>query len=844
MVLTPEAGGETNLVAMARSPNGMVWIARDGQVSALDHGQLKTIEFVDVSTQAHLQGIGSSRDGGLWILSHERMRKRTATGWGDEVTTAPWGNSAVLCMLETREGNFAAGTSDQGLFLVSRQGESTRFSHTNGFPIDWVTSLCQDREGNLWVGTGAGLVLIRKGNLQEVAPPDHWWGRPVLTVQTTSDGAVWVGTEGAGLYRYQEGKWNTYRNRDGLGNLYIWSIAEDSQGRLWAGTWGGGLFLKQDNHFSRAPGLENFLVPVPALLPAGDGGLWAGTSSGLMRYREGKWEWCNQTEGKSLRDVRAIAEDGRGAVWFGMAGGGLARLKDGQLRVLKKADGLSSDFVQCLHLETNGALWVGTFGGGLTRVKNGRLSSIGQEHGLANMVICDIQEDDLGFFWLSSHGGILRVSQRELNECADTPGRTIRCLTFGRSEGLPTLQCSGGLQPAGCRTADGRLWFATTKGLVVLDPRNVARNPWPPSVVIEDFLIDGRRVNTSATAETPLSVPPGRNRLEFRFTGLSFTGPEKVRFRYRLAGLDTDWVDAGTRRIANYSYIPPGAYTFSVMACNNNDVWNETGASLSFTMLPHFWQTWWFRSLALAAVGSSLASLVWFETRRRMRRKLERLERQRAVEHERARIAKDIHDDLGASLTRITLLSQSARGELDNPAQAAANLDRIYVTARELTRAMDEIVWAVNPRHDTLDSLASYLGKYAQDYLRGANIRCRLLMPVSLPARPLSSDQRHNLFLAFKESLHNVVKHSGATQTRVTLEVREKDFILTVEDNGRGFPADAAGRHPENKPDRIGPGNGLHNMQLRLSEISGRCEIQPAPDGGTQVRFVVPVRPV
>jgi signal transduction histidine kinase len=322
---------------------------------------------------------------------------------------------------------------------------------------------------------------------------------------------------------------------------------------------------------------------------------------------------------------------------------------------------------------------------------------------------------------------------------------------------------------------------------------------------------------------------------------LSFTAPEKVRFRYRLEGLETKWMDAGTKRSVNYSYIPPGKYTFRVLACNNDGVWNESGGAFAFTVLPHFWQTWWFRTLAGLNAAVLVAGTVLFTTRRRMRHKLERIERQRAIERERARIAKDIHDDLGASLTRITLLSQSARGEMEHSPEAAADLDRIYRTARELTRAMDEIVWAVNPQHDTLDSLATYLGKFAQDFLNAVHVRCRLDLPMQLPVWPLTAEVRHNLFLAFKEALNNAVRHADATEVRVSLSIEPAGFALRVEDAGRGFVTGADGSAARD-PVRLASGNGLANMQQRLAEIGGRCDLRSAPGEGTKVTFFVPVK--
>ena len=347
----------------------------------------------------------------------------------------------------------------------------------------------------------------------------------------------------------------------------------------------------------------------------------------------------------------------------------------------------------------------------------------------------------------------------------------MSCLTYGINDGMPTLECSEGLQPAGAKTADGRLWFPTAKGLVAVDPAGITMNTLPPPVVIEVMLVDDRAV-TGGIAAAPLKIPPGRHRFEFQYTGLSFVAPEKVRFKYRLKGFDDNWVDDETKRLAGYNYIPPGSYSFQVAACNNDGVWNETGASLAFEVLPFFWQTAWFRVAALVALVAASGGLVWFFTRQRMRRKVERAERQRDIERERTRIARDIHDDLGAQLTRISMISESARSDLDNPGRAMMGLNRIYDTARELTRSMDEIVWAVSPRHDTLESLITYLEKFAQDWLATADIRCRLDMPMQFPDWRLTSEVRHNFFLACKEALHNVVKHSGASEVQIRFVLR------------------------------------------------------------------------
>ena len=841
--LSPRAGPAKNLLSLTRSTNGTIWVARDGLLSALEHGQLRAFQNDGSNAITYLQGIGGSRDGGLWVANNGRIRKWMNDRWIQDLGAAPWALSPLTSLVEAKNGTLFAGTSSQGCFIVfpGTDLEPLHFDHVNGFEVDWIISLLEDREGDIWVGTGGnGLISLRPNHIQAVAPPDQWHGRAVLSVCPGQNGALWIGTEGAGLYRYQNGDWANFGHTNGLANAYVWSVAEDAAGQLWAGTWGFGLFLRDGDRFKYAPGLESVKLPVPALLPARDGGLWVGTEAGLLHYQNGKTNWFTGAGGKSLRDVRTIAEDRQGAVWFGMAGNGLGCLENGRIRVFGQTNGLPSDFIECLHFDTDGALWIGTFGGGLCRLKNGVFSVIDRAQGLPNSVIGDIEDDDNGFFWMSSHGGIIRASKSMLNDYADGKIPEVLCLFYDVNDGLPTIECSEGLQPAGGKTPDGRLWFPTSKGLAVVDPRAVRINPLPPPMALEELLVDDELVTNPAS---PLRIPPGRNRLEFHYTALSFVAPEKVRFKHRLEGLEKKWVDTGAKRVANYNFLPPGNYTFHVIACNNDGIWNNDGVSLPFTLLPHFWQTWQFHLLGGLLMVVAAGGAVWFNMRRRMRRRLEQLERRQAVDHDRDRIAKDIHDDLGASLTRITMLSQSVLGETQLPGHVAARLERIHGTARELTRSMDEIVWAVNPRHDTLDSLASYLSRFAYEFLSAAGVRCRLDFPLQLPAWPLAAEMRHNLFLAFKETLHNVVSHAAAAEVRVSLQLEASKLVLTVTDDGRGFDLGEprAGLPP--KPDRFSQGAGLANIRRRLAEIHGECGIQSGPGRGTTVKFTVPIQP-
>lgn len=841
-------GGATpsRKVFVSREANGRLWVTANGMVRILERGQLTPFGFGGSETNTFFERVVAAKDGGLWVMGNGRLRKWRDGHWAADLGDCPCEHGFVTELLETRSGMVLAGTVKDGLYLLSAGAPPLHFSRTNGLSHDWVRALCEDQEGNIWIGTGGGLDALRSRKVKMLNPPDAWQGRAVLSLCVRSEGDAWIGSEGAGLYHYDGNTWSCYTESNGLPNLFVWSVLETRKGELLAGTWGDGLLMKKGDRFTAPGDLSQITAPVVALYESADGAVWIGTTAGLYRTEAGKVTWFAGRDKLTLPDVRAIAESPDHTLWFGMLGGGLGQLKDGTLRQYRKADGLSSDFILSLYPEADGTLWVGTSDNGLCRYRDGKFATISVDQGMPASIISEIAEDAAGNLWMGSHHGILRASKADLNRCADGKVASVRCLSYGKAEGLASLKCSGGFQPNVCKTADGRLWFPTTKGLAVIDPGSFTTNTVAPPVAIEELMVEGQPVKMPVARGTRsrgrpavLEIPAGKQRFEFRYAGLSFVAPEKVRFKYKLEGLEDQWVDAGSKRAVQYSYLPPGDYTFRVTACNNDEVWNDAGAALSFTVLPQFWQTWWFRGASILIGAGAVAGVAMGLTRQRVRRKLEQLERQRALERERARIARDIHDDLGASLTRITLLSQSARGDLDNSQQAASDLDQIYTTARELTRAMDEIVWAVNPKHDTLDSLVAYLGRFAQNFLSSAGIRCRLDVPLQLPARALTVEIRHNLFLAFKEALNNAVKHAQASEVRISLEIEPGEFVLVITDNGRGFDWNQQKARVAAAGDslRSDSGNGLLNMRRRLEEINGTCDWETAPGEGTRVKL-------
>lgn len=835
---------------VARDAQRRTYVARNGVVAQLTAQGYRLMDFGDPAVRPYYAGMTSAHDGQLWLLGEGKVRKWNGTDWSADLGAFPQADASVTCMLETSSGRLIVGTLQYGLFVYDPATGWFQLNRGNGLPQDWICTLTEDREQNLWVGTSGGLALLRERKVTMFSPPDDWQGRPVYSLTRTHNGDIWATTEGAGVYHFDGAKWKHYGVEEGLANLFAWSVFEDSQSQIWVGTWGGGLFRLIQDRFVVETNLLPFSDPIVALKESPRGTIWIGTGAGLWRWQDGKLDRLATLGGAAAGDVRAIEPGAAGEIWIGTQGAGLGHLKDGQFKSYQMSEGLAENFILSLYYEADGTLWIGTLDMGLCRFKNGQFRTINTSHGLPANIVYHLEDDQLGNLWFNSPIGIYRISKQQLNACADGQAIKLDVLAYGKAEGMATLAGTGGFTPSGFRAPDGKLWLSTARGVAVVEPKAARPNPVPPAVWVEDVTVDGQSEPIQRSADQSKShgkpaaprrsvvLPPGRHLLDVQFTGLSFTSPERVQFKYQLEGLDQAWTEAGTRRRVTYPFLPPGDYTFRVVACNSSGLWSDVGDSLSIILRPYFWQTWWFKTLLVVSGVVVLALIFFLESRRRLHRKLERIARERELERERARIAQDIHDDLGASLTRIGMLSQSAAGDLDDWPRATSSLNQIYETARDLTRAMDEIVWAVNPRHDTLDSLMNYIARFAHDFLSAAQIRCRLDAPTQVPELTVRSEIRHNLFLAFKETLNNAVKHSGANEVQVAFELLGGGLKLIVSDNGAGFDA----RSKRDTPgDRVISGYGMPGIRNRLEQIGGRVEILSTPGAGTKVELFVPV---
>ncbi|HXT13608.1 MAG TPA: two-component regulator propeller domain-containing protein [Candidatus Angelobacter sp.] len=869
-----------NVRVISEGTNGSLWIGTTTGLSRYEGGQFHTYTQAQGLSSDVVRNICEDRGGNLWIATGKGLNRLRPGGTMDSFTM-PNGlpNDSVRGICQDKGGRIWIGSNNGLLWYNWYWGQSFYAYNTRyGLSDTFVSAICEDREGNLWVGTYSGLNRFREGRFySQLDDEGSPFGR-VNAMFEDREGDMWVGTT-EGLVRLTPKRFFAYTRQQGLTHNNVTSVMEDSSGSLWLGTWGGGLNemkdekvtdyaptngLSQDlilslcesddgslwvgadfdggltrlkngvvTHYTWTNGLIN--AGLRALHEDRNGNLWIGTMRGLSCFENGKFANYTTRDGLAGNAVHAICEDHAGNLWFG-TDGGLSRWNNGTFVNLTTRNGLSQNLVTALYEDEDGVLWIGTASGGLNRYADGKFTSYTMRQGLFSDEIFSILEDREGWLWMSCSKGVFRVSKQVLNDYAVQRAKRIVSIAYGKTDGMETPQCNGIGSPAAWRDRDGRLWFATTKGVVEVDPATVRIDRKPPPIYVEQVLADrvARLPVERRTSEEPLVIPPGRGELEFHYAALSLSAPEKNRFKYKLDSVDSDWVDAGARRTAYYNNVSPGRYTFHVIGCNKDGIWNETGASLEFILKPYFWQTWWFRGLLAGLILGGASGAVLYATRRRMQRKLELVEQRHAIEKERGRIAKDIHDDLGSSLTRIMMLGERVEEGLGRREDIAPQVNKIVSSARHTLQSLDEIVWAVNPENDTLNGLLEYIGHYANEFFENTRLSCRLELPPELPEFNLAAEVRHNLFLVVKEALHNALKHSGATEVRVDAAVKDAALEIVVADNGRGFELNGNGGP--------GLGNGLRNMRNRMEHLGGHCEISSAPGQGTSLKFILKLK--
>lgn len=793
--------------------------------------------------------IYEDRQGSLWLGDRTAVY-RLRDGQATRYTTQDGLPSRMVVrpQREDEDGGiwFVTGwVLQDGLGVVRfKDGRFTIYGKDAGLPTTAYIQIIGDREGSIWVATSSGLYRVSKELITTYSTANGLAHNEVYPLLKARNGDIWVGTQrGLSLFRngtFAENPVKGYRE-------IVQSFWEDRLGRMWIGAWGW-LHRYENGRLKLLNSLLGKDALVWAIREDRTGAVWIGTQRGLYKL-QGDIVTAHYTtkDGLPSDDVKAIHESADGVLWFGTFGG-LAKFKDGKFTSYTTAQGLTGNRVRSLYEDSEATLWVGTYDDGLSRFRDGRFFSYRTEHGLYNNGVFQILEDRRGYFWISCNKGIYRVSRRELNELAEGRISRINSIAFGKHDGMLNTECNGGRQPAGLLANDGRLWFPTMGGVAVVDPEAAQPNSPPPPVKIEAVTLERGAVDFHKL----VTVAPGQGDLEINYTGLSLLKSEQVRFRYKLEGLDPDWVDVGTRRVAYFPYLPPGNYRFRVIAANSGGVWNEEGAVLDIFVATPFYRTIGFG--VLVALGVAGLSYLVFRTRvaqLQRRQKEQGMFSRRLIESqesERKRIAAELHDGLGQSLLVIKNRALVGGMSPEDAQQSKEQFDEISLTASQAIDEARRIAYDLRPYH--LDRLGLSQSLEAMAERVAASTPIQFTVNVPLLDGVFSKEEEASFYRIVQECVNNILKHSQATKALIAI-VREEEFItLTVSDNGKGFVAEArhAGfgeKHAAEVSDlRQAPtgGFGLIGMAERVRMLHGIYTLETAPNRGTTITVKFPVR--
>jgi signal transduction histidine kinase len=716
-------------------------------------------------------------------------------------------------------------------------GKVQRLPVTDPLATASVLALMEDREGNLWVGTETGgLHILRDQRFRTIGVREGLSSDATTTVVEDNAGTLWVGTSGGGLnvLRRNEagpgaglGAVRTYSVRNGLTSDVILSLAAAPNGDLWVGTPDGLNRIRGSSvaSFTSADGLPDDFIR--SLLADADGSIWIGTRRGLTHWSGGTvgtrsvahMETYTQASGLGSDLVGAMARDSNGDLWVATLAG-LSRLDGrhgGKFDNFTTANGLSSNVATALLPRSDGTLLIGTQDHGWD-VWDGRSFSAAKQNGQGHAAIHAILEDGGNHLWFATANGIARCDYTG----AAKDIQTLACshwLEFGAADGLRSRETATNSHPSAWRSRSGLLWFATPKGLVEVDPAYFPVNTVPPPVALERFAVDDVPQPLPGPANF-MRIPAGHEHFQFDYAGLSFTAPQKVRYRYMLEGFDQGWTEAGARRTAYYTNIRPGRYTFRVQAANNDGLWNTEGAALTFVLRPHFYQTAWFYALLLAAVAGLVVLL--------LRLRLRRAEGEfRAVLGERNRIAREIHDTLAQGYVGISVqlevLSELLR--MNKPEAAAKHLDLTRGYVREGLADARQSIWALRSQDSGETTLPVRLRRMVEaEGGHGLDAKFSIFGAY----QPMPPGMEHEFLCVAQEAIHNVKQHAGALHLFVQLEYKPNEVALEVRDDGRGFVANR-------KPESASGHYGLTGMKERAAAIGGTLEVSSEPAVGTTV---------
>lgn len=804
------------------APSGSQWTIEANEARQIHNGRMTRYRIKMKDTFYSRPYEDSQRN--LWlgdVSAMYKLRDGQVTRYSQKEGVPTRGAMRPYC--EDDQGGvwFAA----EGAVVRFKDGRFTAYGNDRELAGLSITCLLKDREGTIWVGTSGGLFRLAKQFITGLSTESGLLHREVYPIMQSRNGDIWVGSTG-GLSRFRNGVFHNIPMP--LRSNYVQALNEDSTGRLWIGIVGG--LLRYENGR-----LENFsnLVGGPAatvctILTDRNGEVWIGSDHGLFRFKEGGVV-AHYTTKKGLPsdDVRVIHEDRQGTLWIGTSGS-LTRFEDGKFISYPMPEGAARSHIRCIYEDADGTLWIGTYDDGLSSFRDGRFVHYTMNQGLFDNGVFHISEDRHGNFWISCNRGIYRVSRQELSDFAGGKISRVNSVAYGKRDGMLNIECNGGREPGGIVTHDGKFWFPTQDGIAVVDPEAVHINPQSPPVLIESITLERNPIDF----QNGITIQPGQRGLEISYTGLSFIKADQTKFKYKLEGLDPDWTDVGTRRVAYFPYLPPGSYTFHVVAANSDGIWNMAGARVIVIVRAPFWRRSWFWLVCSIAVISIAAIAIRSRLAQLKRKQLEREAFSRRLiesqEAERKRLAGEMHDSLGQNLLIVKNWALMGLNSLaaDNPARE--HLTEISENTSLAINEVREISQNLRPRQLERLGLTSTIEQMLRQLSSSTDIK--FITETDNIDGLLSRESEINLYRVLQECLNNILKHSAATTAWLSIKRTTGGAQIICRDNGKGFDPETVS---------LSSGLGLIGMAERVRMLGGRYTMESAPGKGMTIYITI-----
>lgn len=771
--------------------NGILWFATRGGITSLENGSFRSYTMEDGLPEDKVRDLILDKNGELWIATRGGLSHFKDGNFENYTTKNGLINNRIQSLsLDDKDGLWI-GTEEGASHF--QNGTFKNYSVRQGLSNNIIYSTLFDRENNIWFGTfGGGISVffgehIKNFNIEEGLP-----NNVITSITQDHNGAHWITTYGGGIAKYDGNKFTIYSERDGLVDNKVYNAIVDHENRLMVGTrWGMSIF--KNGAFFNFDETELPYRKIRAIVEQKDRqSYWMATyGEGVLQLKDGSFKLLQEQDGLANNTVRAVEEDDDGALWFATHGG-VSRYAEGTFTNYTIRDGLPNNGVLDILKDRDGNLWFSTFGG-LAKKEEDGFMTITEKDGLPDVVCYFIIQDDEGVYWIGTKIGVVRFDFKFYITSDDEDGKAKAFKLITQDQGLIANETNTG---AGFKDRDGNLWFGTVGGVTQYNPALAPKNTAPPKVHIESIRVSGEQIEN----RRDMTVGSNNYNISFDFVGISFSAPEQILYEYRLRGTGEDWQRTSQRSV-RYSALLPGEYTFQVRAQNSDGVWSIETASLDFIVLAPFWMQWWFILLVLIVL---VGIILFIYNYYRVRKMVE-------IERMRVRIASDLHDDVGSALTEIALQSDFLQTtEVGN--QLKQSLDQIGTQSRKIVSSLDDIVWSIDARNDTLGDLTDRMQDYINNMLPNKEVRYQF-DNLDMDDK-ITVPMKENLYLIFKEAINNIAKHSDADKVEVELTQKNGTFDLLIHDNGQGI-----------KPERKS-GQGLRNMEMRANRIDANIEFR------------------